>query len=487
MRRFLSTSHGRGALYSPPPLSLALAPAADSSPSAPRALSVSIVGEPNAGKSSLLNALVCAPLSAVSRKYNTTSSRVLGVTAVGRTQLVFTDTPGLMQSPSSPRFQRTLVAEARNTVPSSDVVLLVVDIARRLGPASLATMDALIALAAASRVPVVIAANKADLLRGAPLSSEQAAIAGRKSARVQDVLALKLLLLQEWFEAASVRAGVLGSGGFDAEYTWVRANADTVVVTKNSSGAVDNGSAHSTGDTAAWPASRVDSSGALWLRSPSLYSTARVLPVHAVSAGGDGAGVDDLRAALVRAARPRAWEYSAGTITDRAPAEVVADAVRGALFERLHEEVPYRIWQETRSWRGVVIDAQGRLRDDEYARQSRLAGAARRSGAMTPAARDARDTSVALALSEWDSLASEVAHVPRDDAALSLQRAVIVHQDICVPSSGVAAMLLAREGRNVAAIAKAAAEQATKVLGVRVLLKLHVRVVHEKSRARAAS
>ena len=70
----------RPALYCPPPASALAVPYLPPEAMAdPRFLRVAIVGEPNAGKSTLLNAFLGAPLSAVSRKCNTTRDRVLGV------------------------------------------------------------------------------------------------------------------------------------------------------------------------------------------------------------------------------------------------------------------------------------------------------------------------------------------------------------------------------------------------------------------------
>jgi GTP-binding protein Era len=61
-----------------------------------RSLWVAIVGEPNVGKSVLLNRVVGEKVSAVSPKYNTTRQRVLGVRTHGDVQLVFSDTPGFV-------------------------------------------------------------------------------------------------------------------------------------------------------------------------------------------------------------------------------------------------------------------------------------------------------------------------------------------------------------------------------------------------------
>lgn len=60
------------------------------------ALDIAVVGRPNAGKSSLMNQILDAKVSAVSSKYNTTRQQVLGIKTTSNCQLCFYDTPGLV-------------------------------------------------------------------------------------------------------------------------------------------------------------------------------------------------------------------------------------------------------------------------------------------------------------------------------------------------------------------------------------------------------
>jgi small GTP-binding protein len=435
-----------------------------------RSLSVALVGEPNAGKSSLLNALVRAPLSAVSKKYNTTRAELLGVVTEGRAQLTLTDTPGLVPPDDSGRYQRTLVRAAHAAAKTADVVLLVVDIARRLGPPALQEMDAMVRAAAASGAVIVVAANKADLIRGAPLSAEQASIVqrsregNRRAGGAQDVLSLKVALLQEWLEAAATRAGIIGAGGFDAPYMWVQAREGRAPPDSPESRAADQGV------SSEWPASRYNERGQLLLRAPSVYRHARLPPVATVSAGGDAAGIDDLRAALLRLAPRKPWQYAAGVLTNRSDVDTIADVVRGRIFDVLHAEVPYTVRQSTRSWREVVVDAAGQMRDAVPQERDVVVAAA-------PPMRRAPNRPAEDWVAAWQDIAGETPSRDLLTAQLSLRRAVVIHQDIQVPSARVAAMLLARGGAHVASIARGAAADASRIIGRKVLLQLHVSVV----------
>ena len=87
-----------------------------------------VVGAPNAGKSTLVNALVGAKVAIVTPKVQTTRTRVIGIVMEGRTQLVFIDTPGIF-TPRR-RLDRAMVKAAWRGAVEADSVLLLVDAAR---------------------------------------------------------------------------------------------------------------------------------------------------------------------------------------------------------------------------------------------------------------------------------------------------------------------------------------------------------------------
>jgi GTP-binding protein Era len=89
---------------------------------------VAIVGAPNVGKSTLVNALVGAKVSIVSPKVQTTRMRVRGIAVVGQSQIIFVDTPGIF-APRR-RLDRAMVAAAWSGAGDADLVALVVDATR---------------------------------------------------------------------------------------------------------------------------------------------------------------------------------------------------------------------------------------------------------------------------------------------------------------------------------------------------------------------
>ena len=86
---------------------------------------VALIGEPNAGKSTLLNRMVGAKVSIVTHKVQTTRARIRGVTMEGEAQIIFVDTPGLF-TPRR-RLDRAMVAAAWSGAADADVVVLMVE------------------------------------------------------------------------------------------------------------------------------------------------------------------------------------------------------------------------------------------------------------------------------------------------------------------------------------------------------------------------
>lgn len=106
-----------------------------------RAGFIAILGAPNAGKSTLLNAMLGTKLAIVTPKVQTTRSAIKGICMVGQSQLIFVDTPGIFSAEA--RFEKAMVASAWAGAAEADVVLLLVDASRPIGKNTRSIVDAL--------------------------------------------------------------------------------------------------------------------------------------------------------------------------------------------------------------------------------------------------------------------------------------------------------------------------------------------------------
>jgi len=118
---------------------------------------IAIVGRPNVGKSTLINALVAQKISITSSKAQTTRHRITGIRTVGASQFVFVDTPGF-QTRHAAALNRSLNRAVTSTLADVDLVLLVVD-AGKWGP-----HDAAVLALVEPTKPVLLVANKLDLV-----------------------------------------------------------------------------------------------------------------------------------------------------------------------------------------------------------------------------------------------------------------------------------------------------------------------------------
>ena len=124
---------------------------------------VSLVGRPNAGKSTLLNRLVGSKLAIVSDKPQTTRTRILGVKNYPDAQVVYLDTPGIHRPLH--RMNVRMVNTAVETIHEVDVLGLVVDVSEPPGKGD----EFMIDLIKKSSAPVFLILNKIDLLRKSKL------------------------------------------------------------------------------------------------------------------------------------------------------------------------------------------------------------------------------------------------------------------------------------------------------------------------------
>lgn len=130
-----------------------------------RAGFIALIGEPNAGKSTLLNRMVGAKVSIVTHKVQTTRARIRGVAMEGDAQLIFVDTPGLF-SPRR-RLDRAMVAAAWGGAADADVIVLLIEAHRGITEGVERILAGLRDLPGGR--PVALAINKIDRVEASAL------------------------------------------------------------------------------------------------------------------------------------------------------------------------------------------------------------------------------------------------------------------------------------------------------------------------------
>jgi GTP-binding protein Era len=128
-------------------------------PAATRAGKFVLLGRPNVGKSTLLNALVGENIAIVSHHPQTTRDRILGVYTDGDSQFMFIDTPGLHQART--RLGARMNLEARDALDEADAVVFVTDVTSDMRP-SVRDDDLVIVRELPKKVPAILIINKVD-------------------------------------------------------------------------------------------------------------------------------------------------------------------------------------------------------------------------------------------------------------------------------------------------------------------------------------
>lgn len=124
---------------------------------------VSIVGKPNVGKSTLMNKLVGENLSIITAKAQTTRHRIMGILSGEDFQIVYSDTPGLLE----PKYElhKSMMNYVKVSLEDADVVLLVVELGEKYDEAALKRIGHV-------KAPVILVVNKIDQAKGSQLEDK---------------------------------------------------------------------------------------------------------------------------------------------------------------------------------------------------------------------------------------------------------------------------------------------------------------------------
>lgn len=128
---------------------------------------VNIIGNPNVGKSTLMNALVGERLSIITSKSQTTRHRILGIVNGEDFQILYSDTPGIINP--AYKMQESMMKHVSTALSDADVILYVTDVVETVGKS-----DDYIKKVAGTTVPVLVLMNKTDLTTDVDLESLRA-------------------------------------------------------------------------------------------------------------------------------------------------------------------------------------------------------------------------------------------------------------------------------------------------------------------------
>jgi len=127
---------------------------------------IAVIGSPNVGKSTLINALVGSKVTIVSHKVQTTRNRILGIALEGETQLILVDTPGIFEDPKR-RLEKAMVKSAWDSLGDADGVMVLVDVSHK----NFTDTDRILSHLQKYQRKVSVVLNKIDLIQREELLS----------------------------------------------------------------------------------------------------------------------------------------------------------------------------------------------------------------------------------------------------------------------------------------------------------------------------
>ena len=310
---------------------------------------VSILGNPNVGKSTLINALLNETLCIVSPKPQTTRHRILGVLTDKNYQLVFSDTPGMIEP--AYKLQEAMMDSVRGAVGDADVILLVSDVYGE----PLVDKTIMEKLTVTSR-PILVVVNKVDLISGDTAGIIEEAAAGTASAYAvadaafESAAAANAIEVVKQRDAASATATMESKLSFKRKLLLRRStsasksgDSDPALAASSSPAGGDGEGDGNTGAEDSNAKEKVEKVpkiktvaelSALWAKR---LPRAEVVPISATSR----LGIDHVLTRLLAHMQQGPKYFTQDTLTNRDERFFTGEIIREAVFHIYKDEVPY--------------------------------------------------------------------------------------------------------------------------------------------------
>ncbi|XP_033027982.1 GTPase Era, mitochondrial [Lacerta agilis] len=312
-------------------------------PENPKILRITIIGAPNAGKSTLSNQLLGRKVLPVSKKVHTTRRNAQGIITKEDTQLVVLDTPGLTTHLKAKRHQleKTLLYDPCKSLKNADLVLVLVDVSdhytrNRLHP------EVLKCLVRFPELPSVLVLNKVDLLKkkylllNLVMELTEGVVSGKK-------LKVKSRVKPDSLtdtKPPEVTQALVTSEHPSPEIRDLEADQGP------QPGSVLDGEASETAEDAGSVPAKENRKH---VREKAKKGWPGFQEIFMLAAT-DREEVETLKRYLLKQARPGPWEFHSEVLTTQSPQEVCDNIIREKLLEYLPEEVPYTVTQRTEVW-----------------------------------------------------------------------------------------------------------------------------------------
>lgn len=293
-----------------------------SQPENPFFLNVAVIGMPNAGKSTLTNMLIGSKISAVSKKVHTTRRNVIGTLVHESTQIVFSDSPGLVTKSHCAKhnLEHTFMTQPTQSVTRADLIMAVVDAAnprerKKLSPGIIDKLKRF------ADKPAILVLNKVDRIKQKRTLFETSFQLTDGKIDGQQTDPKPRTAFVDGDNSASRLKAVekrIREKGYVCDLPKISPDPD---IEPDVSDAEDE-------ESEMWP------------------NFSRVFMVSALT----GDGIEELKRYVLSAAKPGDWKFPAHLITTQNPEALVMMTVKEKLLDLLDHELPYVIRMRIASW-----------------------------------------------------------------------------------------------------------------------------------------